>query len=103
MQLNGHPKRLPNTLNVSVDGVAGRDLLHATPGVAAAVGAACHDDDPQPSGVLTAMGLPAIRATAAVRLTLGRWTTPSDVERASDLLADTVDHLTTTSPGVAGR
>jgi len=93
VHLNGHPtQRLPNTLNVSIDGVAGRDLLHATPSVAAAVGAACHENDPQPSGVLTAMGLPATRATSAVRLTLGRWTTPTDVERAGDLLAATIDH-----------
>jgi len=93
VHLNGHPtQRLPNTLNVSIDGVAGRDLLHATPGVAAAVGAACHENDPQPSGVLTAMGLPATRATSAVRLTLGRWTSPTDVERAGDLLAATIDH-----------
>lgn len=104
VHLNGHPtQRLPNTLNVSIDGVAGRDLLHATPGGAAAIGAAYHEDDPQPSGVLTAMGLPGARATAAVRLTLGRWTTPTHAERASDLLAVTIDHPTKTSPAVAGR
>jgi cysteine desulfurase len=43
VQLNGHPtERLPNTLNVSIDGASDADLLAATSGLAAATGSACH-------------------------------------------------------------
>ncbi|SFQ69354.1 cysteine desulfurase [Amycolatopsis arida] len=88
VRLNGHPTlRLPNTLNVSVDGVGGDELLAATPEVAAATGSACHEGDPRPSPVLTAMGLSAARARSALRLTVGRWTREADVERAARLLA----------------
>jgi cysteine desulfurase len=85
---NGHPtQRLPNTLNVSLDGVNGQQVLAATPRVAASTGAACHAADPEPSGVLLAMGLPRDRALGALRLTLGRWSTQAEVDTAADLLA----------------
>src|SRR5215217_5565 len=92
--LNGHPtQRLPNTLNVSIDGVIGQQLLAATPQLAASTGAACHAADPEPSGVLLAMGLPRERALGALRLTLGRWTTQAEVDSAARLLAAAVTGL----------
>jgi cysteine desulfurase len=88
IELNGHPTlRLPNTLNISISGVSGRALLAAIPDIAAATGSACHEGVDAPSAVLTAMGLPADRALAAVRLSLGRWTTESDLDRTAKLLA----------------
>jgi cysteine desulfurase len=88
VQLNGHPtQRLPNTLNVGIDGVIGQQLLAATPELAASMGSACHAADPEPSGVLLAMGLPRERALGALRLTLGRWTTQAEVDSAASLLA----------------
>jgi cysteine desulfurase len=85
---NGHPtQRLPNTLNVSIDGVVGQQVLAASPQVAASTGSACHAADPEPSGVLLAMGLPRQRALGALRLTLGRWTTQTEVDTAASLLA----------------
>jgi cysteine desulfurase len=36
------------------------------------------------------MGLPAGRATSALRLSLGRWTGERDVERAADRVAAAV-------------
>jgi cysteine desulfurase len=59
VQLNGHRDwRLPNTLNVSITGVTGDDLLAPTPGIAASTGAACHSGISEPSPVLLAMGRP---------------------------------------------
>jgi cysteine desulfurase len=88
VQPNGHPsERLPNTLNVSIDGVIGQQLLAAIPQLAASTGAACHAADPEPSGVLLAMGLARERALGALRLTLGRWTTQPEVDTAAELLA----------------
>ncbi|TAK20670.1 MAG: cysteine desulfurase [Chloroflexota bacterium] len=88
LSLNGHPRdRLPNTLNVSFPGVDGEELLAATPEVAASTGSACHAGRTDPSGVLTAMGLPSARALGAVRLTVGRWSTEAEVDCAAELLA----------------
>lgn len=87
VHLNGpDTERLPNTLNISIDGTLGHELLAAAPQIAASTGSACHTDDPTPSPVLAAMGLEPARALAALRLTLGRWTTPDDIDRAAHLL-----------------
>ncbi|HEX6473044.1 MAG TPA: cysteine desulfurase family protein [Streptosporangiaceae bacterium] len=94
VHLNGHrTHRLPGTLNVSIAGTRGDQLLALTPGIAAATGSACHTGTPQPSPVLAAMGYPAERALAALRLTLGRWTTAEDVERAAAQIAATAGRL----------
>ncbi len=91
VHLNGHAtQRLPNTLNVSIGGVRGDDLLAATPGVAASTGSACHAGTTDPSPVLHAMGLDRDRSLAALRLTLGRWSTEQDIDHAADLLAAAV-------------
>jgi cysteine desulfurase len=94
VHLNGHPtQRLPNTLNVSIDGLIGQQLLAATPELAASTGSACHAADPEPSGVLLAMGLARERALGALRLTLGRWTTQAEVDTAARLLATAASSL----------
>ena len=86
--LNGHPElRLPNTLNVRFPGVSARVLLRNAPEVAASAGSACHSGEDVPSGVLTAMGIPADVAVGSIRLTLGRHTTPEEIARAADALA----------------
>jgi cysteine desulfurase len=91
VHLNGHPtQRLPGTLNVSIDGIRGRALLAALPEIAASTGSACHEGVDTPSEVLLAMGLPADRAGAALRLSLGRWTTGDDVRRAAHLISQQV-------------
>lgn len=91
VSLNGHPaERLPNTLNVSIEGVVGAEVLAATPEIAAATGSACHAGETEPSAVLLAMGMERDRALGALRLTLGRWSTFSEVEQAAHLLAQTV-------------
>jgi cysteine desulfurase len=88
LALNGHVEnRLPNTLNVRFPRVSGEALLAATPQIAASTGSACHDGDESASAVLLAMGIPAKAALGSVRLTLGRGTTESAVDRAASALA----------------
>jgi cysteine desulfurase len=85
--LNGHPEwRLPNTLNVSFSGLVGADLLAAVPEVAASTGSACHEGSIVPSPVLCAMGVPPEVGRGAVRLSVGRFTTEEDVDRAAEAL-----------------
>ncbi|MGW2422982.1 cysteine desulfurase family protein [Streptomyces sp. NPDC001709] len=87
VRLNGPPKdRLPNTLNVGIDGAFGHELLAACPEIAASTGSACHSGTHEPSPVLTAMGLPAERALGALRLSLGRWSDERDIETAAAAL-----------------
>ncbi len=100
LRLHGHPEqRLPNTLNIGVPGLTGEDLLAAAPGIAASTGSACHAGRTEPSGVLLAMGLGKEQALAAVRLSLGRFTTDDDVRKAGDVLIAAAAHLTGTRPG----
>jgi cysteine desulfurase len=88
VRLNGPiDARLPNTLNVSILGVAGHELLAKVPDIAASTGSACHSGDHTPSPVLSAMGLDTERALSAIRLSLGRRTTLGDVELAADQIA----------------
>ncbi|MGZ6365275.1 MAG: cysteine desulfurase family protein [Ktedonobacteraceae bacterium] len=94
IQLNGHAtERLPNTLNLSIDGVVGEEVLAETPEIASSTGSACHAGSTDPSPVLMAMGLSRERALGAMRLTLGRWTTEEEIERAARLLAKSIDSL----------
>lgn len=87
VHLNGHPsQRLPNTLNVSIDGIVGEDLLAALPEIASSTGSACHEESTDPSPVLLAMGKTRAQALAALRLTLGRWSTQEEIEQAAHLL-----------------
>jgi cysteine desulfurase len=84
---NGPADRcLPNTLNISIDGVRGHEVLAAAPGIAASTGSACHSGTHTPSPVLTAMGLHPDQALGALRLSLGRWSTPADIAAAAAAL-----------------
>jgi len=92
LSLNGHPgERLPNTLNISVEGIVGEEVLAATPEIASSTGSACHEGSTDPSPVLMAMGQTRAHALGALRLTLGRWSSAEDVEQAVRLLARSVD------------
>ena len=87
--LNGHPvRRLPNTLNVSLVGMRGADILAALPEVAASTGSACHADSITLSPVLAAMGVSLEAGAGAIRLSLGRMTTHDEVERLVERLAE---------------
>ncbi len=101
LRLNGHPeRRLPNTLNVSFPGVEVGELLGAVPGVAASAGSACASLRAGPSHVLEAMGAER-QGWAAVRFSLGRFTTREEVERAAELVAGAWRELAV--PGAARR
>jgi cysteine desulfurase len=94
VRLTGHPaQRLPGTLHISIIGVRGDDLLASTPSIAAATGSACHAHSREPSPVLLAMPQDRDQALSALRLSLGRWTTRPDVERAAEAIAMTAHRL----------
>ncbi len=87
LQVNGHRQlRLPNTLNVCAPGAPGTEVLARAPELEASTGSACHHGEESPSPVLLAMGVPPALALGAVRLSLGRGTTPAEVDAAAAAL-----------------
>jgi cysteine desulfurase len=94
VRLNGDPeRRLPNTLNISIRGIGGEELLSQIPEVAASTGAACHAGSTEPSSVLLEMGLDRNVALGALRLTLGRWTTGEEIDTAGELIVERAGQL----------
>jgi cysteine desulfurase len=85
--LNGHPdQRLPNTLNVNFLNHSGADLLDHVPLIAASTGSACHEGHVTLSPVLEAMGVSPEVGRGAVRLSVGRFTTEDEIDRAAQAL-----------------
>ncbi len=84
MALNGHPDhRLPNTLNVSFVGEIGADILARMPEVAASTGSACHAGRITLSPVLDAMGVTPEIGLGAIRFSLGRSTTMTEIDEVA--------------------
>lgn len=80
-------RRLPGILNVAVgtdwpDSVESEALLARLPQLAASTGSACHAGTPKPSPVLLAMGIPEWEAARSIRLSLSRYSTEDEIERA---------------------
>jgi cysteine desulfurase len=85
--LNGHPdQRLPNTLNVNFVGHVGAEFLTGVPEIAASTGSACHEGKVSQSLVLCAMRVPPEIGKGAVRLSVGRFTTEDEIDRAGAAL-----------------
>jgi cysteine desulfurase len=83
-----------------VDFIDGEALVIALDlkGLAVSTGAACSSGAIEPSHVLTAMGLPADRARASIRFSLGRQNTDEEVDFAIGLVPETVARLRELSP-----
>jgi cysteine desulfurase len=92
VRLNGHPEmRLPNTLSLSFRGLEANRILEAIGlEVAASAGAACHADSVEISHVLKAMAVPEEWAKGTLRLTTGRMTTITEIDRAADVIVRAV-------------
>ena len=94
LALNGHPeKRLPNTLNVSVPGLEGKQILDGIPSVMASTGAACHEKTVKLSHVLSAMSVSPETGMGALRFTVGRMNTMDQIEEAAQLIIKQVKRM----------
>jgi cysteine desulfurase len=77
---HGHAeRRLPGIVSFTVEGIEGEALLAAldAKGIAVHSGSSCVASAQEPSHVLAAMGAPT---TGSIRVSLGRSSTPEDVE-----------------------
>lgn len=94
VRLTGHPvERLPNHASFVFEGVDGNTLLMMldVAGFACSSGSACKTGNPQPSDVLTAIGLSRSWALGSLRVTLGQYTTPDDVDAFLKVLPEVVE------------
>ncbi len=101
IRFNGHPqKRLPNTVNVSIDFVEGESMCLNLDleGICVSTGSACSSATLEPSHVLLALGFPPEQAHGSLRITLGRWTTEEAVERVLEVLPPAIAKLRAMSP-----
>ena len=85
---HGHPdERLPNTLSVALLGRnANRLVGDLAEDLAVSAGSACHSGATMISYVLQAMGIEPELARATVRLSVGRFTTEEEIDRAVELI-----------------
>ena len=74
--------RVPNTTNISFDGIEAESLLIALDleGIAVSTGSACSSGSLEPSHVLRAMGLSTARARNSLRFSLGADTTDAEID-----------------------
>lgn len=75
-------RRIGGTINAGFTRARGESIVIALDlaGIAASTGAACTSGSVQPSPVLLGLGLPADQAREAVRFSLGRTTTASQID-----------------------
>lgn len=84
-------KRLPNTVHVSFPFVDGSNLLTAlSRQIAVSNGSACNSAAVEPSHVLLAMGVERSLAYASLRLSMGRFTTEDEVEKAIEIVTNEI-------------
>jgi cysteine desulfurase len=87
--------RVPNTTNLSFDGLEAESLLIALDldGVAVSTGSACSSGSLEPSHVLRAMGHSNARSRNSLRFSLGTSTTVADVDYVVEILPRLVTKL----------
>lgn len=96
VQVNGSREmRLPNTTNLSFDGIQAETalLLLDKEGVYCSAGSACTSGSFAPSHVLTAMGLTAERARASLRFSFGKANRAEDALEAAKVVVRVVEKI----------
>lgn len=100
-RLNGDPvKRLPGTVNISIEGVEGESLLLMLDlnGICASSGSACTSGSLDPPHVLLALGLKHEVAHGSLRLSIGDETTDEDIDYILEVVPKVVKRLRDMSP-----
>jgi cysteine desulfurase len=95
-QLTGHgQERLPNHASFIFKGVDGNALLMMLDleGFACSSGSACKTGNPEPSEVLTSLGITREWALGSLRVTLGMYTQPADIEQLLGVLPGVISKL----------
>ena len=87
--------RVPNTTNISFEGVEAESLLIALDleGVSVSTGSACSSGTLEPSHVLRAMGLSSSRGQSSIRFSLGLNNNEAEVDQVVRILPRLVSRL----------
>ncbi len=96
VHIHGNEKwRIPNTLNVTFEGITNETILVALDreGIAVSSGSACASGAIEPSHVLLAMGVSREEAKGAVRFSLGRGTSEHDIDFVLKRLPGIVERI----------
>jgi cysteine desulfurase len=99
--LNGTMEhRLPNNLNVRLDGIEGESmiLMLDMEGICVSSGSACTTGSLEPSHVLLGLGIPQELAHGSLRVTLGRSTTAEQIDHFIKVFPPIVARLREMSP-----
>lgn len=99
-RVNGGARRVAGTSNICFERAGGEALVISLDlqGVACSTGAACSSGAVEPSHVLLAMGLSPEDARSSIRLSLGRTTTPGEIDYLIAMLPAMVERLRSLSP-----
>jgi cysteine desulfurase len=92
--------RVSNTTNLTFDGVAGEAFVIALDllGISVSTGAACSSGAIEPSHVLRAIGLTDDQAESSIRFSLGRSTTPAEIDYVVGAVKATVERMRGLAP-----
>lgn len=96
VQLTGHPdERLPNHASFVFNGIDGNALLMMLDieGFACSSGSACKTGNPEPSDVLSSLGISRDWALGSLRVTLGNLTTATEIEYFLSVLPKVISKL----------
>jgi len=99
IQINGHAdKRLPHLTNISFGFVEGESLMMECKSIAMSSGSACTSASLEPSYVLKSLGVGDELAHSSLRMSLGRFTEDSEIDRAIETITAAVKRLRDLSP-----
>lgn len=94
LRLNGfEAPRLPSSSSLTFLGLDADALLMHLPELSLSTGSACTSGAPEPSHVLTALGLSREDANATIRVGLGRFNTQTQIEQAIGQITQAVLEL----------
>jgi cysteine desulfurase len=97
-RLNGvadREKRLPNTSNISFEGLEGADILALLDddGICVSTGSACNAESQEVSAVLRAMKVPYEAARGSIRFSLGRYNTRAEIDQTLAMLTKVIEQV----------
>lgn len=90
--------RVPGNLNLRFPHCAAAEIIERAPGLCLSTGSACSSAAVEPSSVLRAMGLSRDEAARSLRLAIGRFTSPAELDHVTDILKRAHDLPSTDHP-----
>ncbi len=90
--------RIAGNLNVTFPAATAADLMARIPDLCVSTGSACSSAAIEPSYVLRALGLDDETASRTLRIGIGRFTSPADIDYAAAALA--AAHAGAPAPGI---